>query len=208
MKLKTSNMTTKPPPAVGDETKDPLPRVAKSSMKASTASIDKKRTELTKAQNKHKDLQDLPEDDRGDNKLEDALLKLEKVTAEFTKLSKTQAELERSILLLKESKPSAVKTTSPAPAPVAPLFAPASTASACSLGIPSPSSSSKINAKQPTMGGLVEGQCGKEAWVGGKPSHNWSGSEDPHAINFPQPTQMQSTSEKQHKSCNDPLEAH
>ena len=46
------------------------------------------------------------------------------------------------------------------------------------------------------MGGLMEGHCGKEAWVRAKWNFKWTGLDDPSAINFLQPTQMQSSSSK------------
>ena len=46
------------------------------------------------------------------------------------------------------------------------------------------------------MGGLMDGHYGKEAWVGRKPNHNWTGLEAPDAINFPQPSQMRSSDTK------------
>ena len=42
----------------------------------------------------------------------------------------------------------------------------------------------------------MNGHCGKEAWVGGKPNHDWTGLEAPDAINFPQPSQMRSSDAK------------
>ena len=54
----------------------------------------------------------------------------------------------------------------------------------------------RVNAKKPKMGALVDRHFGKEAWTGGKPDENWMMSEDPNAIKFLPPTQMQSTSTK------------
>ena len=42
----------------------------------------------------------------------------------------------------------------------------------------------------------MNGCCGKEAWVGGKPNHDWTGPEAPDAIDFPQPSQMRSSNAK------------
>ena len=58
------------------------------------------------------------------------------------------------------------------------------------------SSTKRIDAKEPKMGGLTEGCCGKEAWVGGQPNHSWTRLENPRAIDFPQPSQMRSSSAK------------
>ena len=57
-------MTTTP--TTGDETKDPVLRVAKSLMKELTAGINQKRTELEKAQNEHQNLPDPLKDDKRD----------------------------------------------------------------------------------------------------------------------------------------------
>ena len=43
------------------------------------------------------------------------------------------------------------------------------------------------------MGGLAEGCCRKEAWTSGISDPAWSNPDNPHAINFPLSTQMQST---------------
>ena len=58
------------------------------------------------------------------------------------------------------------------------------------------SASNKVDAKKPNMGGLAEGHCRKEAWTSRKPNGKWTRLDDPHAINFPLPTQMQSTGAK------------
>ena len=42
----------------------------------------------------------------------------------------------------------------------------------------------------------MNGHHGKEAWVGGKPNHDWTGPEAPDAIDFPQPSQMRSSNAK------------
>ena len=63
-------------------------------------------------------------------------------------------------------------------------------------GMTAPTASSQIDTKEPMMGGLVDGHCGKEAWVGGKLKHDWSELENPNAVDFPQPTQMRSSSTK------------
>ena len=60
----------------------------------------------------------------------------------------------------------------------------------------SSSNTKRIDAKKPTMGGLIEGYYGKEAWVGGKPNSYWTNLENPYAIDFPQPSQMRSSSAK------------
>ena len=46
------------------------------------------------------------------------------------------------------------------------------------------------------MGGLHDTHCGKEAWTGGKPKPDWSGLDDPDAVDIPRPTQMRSSSSK------------
>ena len=46
------------------------------------------------------------------------------------------------------------------------------------------------------MGGLADGCCRKGAWVGGKPKFDWTELENPDAVDFPQPTQMRSSSAK------------
>ena len=56
--------------------------------------------------------------------------------------------------------------------------------------------SAQIDTKKPIMGGLVEGHCGKEAWTGWKPNCLWDRLENPDAVDFLQPTQMQSSSAK------------
>ena len=48
---------------------------------------------------------------------------------------------------------------------------------------------------KPTMGRLAQGQCGKEAWTGGKPLPDWLNL-DPQASQIPIATQMQSNSSK------------
>ena len=45
------------------------------------------------------------------------------------------------------------------------------------------------------MGGLVQGQYGKEAWTGQKPLPDWSNL-DPQASQIPIATQMQSNNSK------------
>ena len=47
----------------------------------------------------------------------------------------------------------------------------------------------------PKMGGLVQGQYGKEAWTGGKPLPDWSNL-DPQANQIPIATQMRSNNSK------------
>ena len=42
----------------------------------------------------------------------------------------------------------------------------------------------------------MDGCHGKEAWVGRKPNHDWTGLEAPNAIDFPQPSQMRSSNAK------------
>ena len=54
----------------------------------------------------------------------------------------------------------------------------------------------RIEAKKPKMGGLTDRHHGKEAWVSGKPNHPWTGLEAPNAVDFPQPSQMQSSNTK------------
>ena len=48
----------------------------------------------------------------------------------------------------------------------------------------------RIDAKKPEMGGLMDRHHRKEAWVGGKPNFQWTGSEAPNTVDFPQPSQM------------------
>ena len=81
----------------------------------------------------------------------------------------------------------ALKPSPAAPPPVAPIP---------SLGATAPTASARIDAKKPTMGSLVDRHCGKEAWIGGKPKFDWTDLEDPSAVDFPQPTQMRSSSAK------------
>ena len=56
--------------------------------------------------------------------------------------------------------------------------------------------STRVDTKKSIMVGLAKGCCRKEAWTGGKPNCLWTGLEHPHAIDFVQPTQMQSNSAK------------
>ena len=42
----------------------------------------------------------------------------------------------------------------------------------------------------------MDGCHGKEAWVGGKPNHQWTGLETPNVVDFPQPSQMQLSNAK------------
>ena len=160
-----------------------------SSMKAMKAGIDQKTIKMKKAKKECQDLKKMPEDKRGDKinctqRVQEARLKLQGTTNKCGALTKTQIELDLETAQVKESKPTA------ATGPTDPLFGIGSTTSTHGLGMPAPSASSKIDAKQPIMGGLVDGCCRKEAWVGGKPRPDWLGSEDPNAIDFPQPTQM------------------
>ena len=95
--------------------------------------------------------------------------------------------LEKQLEDAKGSKPAAVGPPAAAPAAAPPAAAP---------GAAAPAASTRIDAKKPTMGGLVDGHHRKEAWVGGKPNFRWTELENPNAINFPQPTQMRSSSAK------------
>ena len=56
--------------------------------------------------------------------------------------------------------------------------------------------SNRVNAMKPKMGGLVQGCCGEETWTRGTPKSDWSCFKDPNAVSFPQPKQMHSSSAK------------
>ena len=163
--------------------------LAKSLMKAPKASINQKTIKMKKAEKEFEDLEKLPKKERGDEinhtqRVQEAKSKHQGMTNKCGLSLKTQIALDVETAQAKESKLPAV--TSPAD----PLFDIGSTTSTHGLGMPAPSASSEIDAKEPIMGGLVDGCCRKEAWVGGKPRPDWLGSEDPNAIDFPQPTQM------------------
>ena len=51
--------------------------------------------------------------------------------------------------------------------------------SAIPLGSGSSSNTTRIDAKEPKMGGLMEGHYGEEAWVGGQPNCLWTKLENP-----------------------------
>ena len=105
------------------------------------------------------------------------------------KLEKEQNNLKQRIKLMKQKKPEAKGSSNSTIAGIPP------TTGTNTGGHPQPASN-KVDAKEPIMGGLADGHCRKEAWTGGKPSHNWTNLEDQDTIDFPQPTTMQSSSTK------------
>ena len=142
--------------------------------------LEQKKIEMSCVEEEIDDLKNLSKGKRGDKadhkqRMQDVKHRLDDLEKSFSQTPEKKLALEEQHARAKEMKPLPV-----APSPTAPTP---------SLGMTAPTASTCIDAKEPMMGGLVDGHHRKEAWVGGKLRHNWSEPENPDAVDFPQPTQ-------------------
>ena len=93
--------------------------------------------------------------------------RIQKVQSKLDELDNVIKQKVQDMTKLKEQleNAKALKASPAVPPPTALIPSPVTTA---------PTASTCIDAKKPTMAGLADVCCRKEAWVGGKPNFNWT----------------------------------